>query len=188
MKTMTSRSARAPRLMTCSATLLSCALFAGCGGEVPDNQATSPESAIASTNDAVSIARKFVGQASWDVHLKYYTDAGGETNNCADFVSAVLENAGMIIPSQIDQTSRINVCDFQTWLKGHQWSAVSKADSKAGDVWLACVPGQLEHTVLVSQAGGGDTIGSDGSAQEYIREEPMPDSPPYSEAKYYHKD
>jgi 3D (Asp-Asp-Asp) domain-containing protein len=131
--------------------------------------------------DPVSIAMKFVGLPSWSPTLiaglkPYYNNMGRETNNCAEFVSAVLQKAGRI------SFNNATVLGLESMLKGAGWKPVSKEQSKPGDVWIHREGPQ--HTVLIASDGGGSTLGADGSSQEYVKHEAMP----YPGAYYYHKE
>jgi hypothetical protein len=133
---------------------------------------------------AVEIAGRFVGDESWSPKLRddigghdwHYDNAGRVTNNCAEFVSSVLRMAGEI------SFQDAGVLDFESKLRGAGWKyRRGKAESQPGDVWIHEYNPQ--HTVLIASAGGGETLGSDGSATEIIKREPMP----YPGAKYMYK-
>lgn len=134
----------------------------------------------ASGGDPVALARRFVGLPSWSPKLRAglapdYNNQGRQTNNCAEFVSAVLQKAGRI--SFHDPT----VMGLESKLRGHGWMTVPKHQAKAGDVWLH--EHKPQHVVLVSHDGGGSTIGADGGSQEIIKEEAMG----YPGALYFHR-
>jgi 3D (Asp-Asp-Asp) domain-containing protein len=110
----------------------------------------------ASGSDPVAIARKYVTHPPTpSIKLKgklpHFTAAGGETNDCADFVSSVLETAGRI------SGHHINVKEFEQSLKKQGWKYVTKQSAKAGDVWMNTSRG---HTELVSADGAARLIGS----------------------------
>ena len=104
--------------------------------------------------------------------LDNFQAAGGNTNNCADFVSSVLETSGR----GIEQTPRVNELREQLLEKG--WSAISAEDAQPGDVWMTESDTYgSRHTELVSQVdgeGGFHTIGSNNvsSDQQRITERP----------------
>jgi peptidoglycan hydrolase-like protein with peptidoglycan-binding domain len=134
--------------------------------------------------NAVAIASHFVGLPSWSAKLREgirgngwaYNNDGRVTNNCAEFVSSCLRMAGEI--SFQDAT----VLGLEARLKSAGWKyRASAKDAKPGDVWIHEYNPQ--HTVLVATAGGGETVGSDGSATEIIKREPMP----YPGARYMYR-
>jgi hypothetical protein len=136
------------------------------------------------SGDPVAIASKFLGLPSWSPKLRaqlggpgwHYDNAGREGNNCAEFVSSCLRAAGEI------GFQEPGVDNLETKLVAAGWKKrKGKAESRPNDVWLH--NDDPSHTVLVASAGGGETIGADGSATEYIKQEPMP----YAGAKYYYK-
>ena len=110
----------------------------------------------ASGGDPVAIARKYVtSPPTPSIKLKgklpHFTAAGGQTNDCADFVSSVLETAGHI------SGHHINVGEFERSLVAQGWKHVTKQNAKAGDVWMNTSRG---HTELVSADGATHLIGS----------------------------
>ena len=110
----------------------------------------------ASGSDPVAIARRYVTHPPTpSIKLKgklpHFTAAGGETNDCADFVSSVLETAGRI------SGHHINVKEFERSLKAQGWKYVSRQNAKAGDVWMNTSRG---HTELVATDGATRLIGS----------------------------
>jgi 3D (Asp-Asp-Asp) domain-containing protein/cell wall-associated NlpC family hydrolase len=110
----------------------------------------------ANGSDPVAIARKYVTHPPTpSIKLKgklpHFTAAGGETNDCADFVSSVLETAGRI------SGHHINVKEFERSLKAQGWKYVSRQNAKAGDVWMNTSRG---HTELVATDGATRLIGS----------------------------
>lgn len=114
---------------------------------------TSGASAGASGSNAVDLGRRFLGQNSIDIKgkLPKFTAAGGQTNNCADFVSSLLENAGTL------KGHFVNVKGLESALKQQGWRQIPAAQAKPGDVWMNHSRGHVE---LVTQAGGTKTIGS----------------------------
>lgn len=121
---------------------------------------------------SVDLARKFEGQKSQDLKgkLDNFQAAGGTTNNCADFVSSVLETSGR----GVEQTASVSSLRKQLLDKG--WTAIPADKAKPGDVWMtnSNTHGN-RHTELVSQTdgkGGFHTIGSNNatSRQQYITE------------------
>ncbi|HEU4731239.1 MAG TPA: NlpC/P60 family protein [Kofleriaceae bacterium] len=110
----------------------------------------------ASGSDPVAIARRYVtSPPTPSIKLKgklpHFTAAGGQTNDCADFVSSVLETAGRI------SGHHINVGEFERSLKAQGWKYVTKQHARAGDVWMNTSRG---HTELVASDGASHLIGS----------------------------
>ena len=109
---------------------------------------------------SVDLARRFEGQLSQNVKgkLDNFEAAGGKTNNCADFVSSVLQTSGR----GIERTPLVNELRQQLQDKG--WSEIAPEDAKPGDVWMTrSNTFRSRHTELVTQAdgeGGFRTIGS----------------------------
>jgi len=128
--------------------------FAGTGGT-----GGTPFTSIGSGSgaDAVNLGRQFLGQNSIDIKgkLPNFTAAGGQTNNCADFVSSCLESKGLI------QGHHINVGEMEQALKKQGYRQVPLNQAKAGDVWMNSSRG---HTELVQgwdpQRGALKLIGS----------------------------
>ncbi|MGE0495447.1 MAG: hypothetical protein AB7S38_39945 [Vulcanimicrobiota bacterium] len=104
---------------------------------------------------SVDLARQFEGMNSADVKgkLPNFEAAGGNTNNCADFVSSVLQATGRL------DGHEINVDDFRERLQEEGWRQIPRDEAQPGDVWIT-KPDQGRHTELVTEAGGGRTIGS----------------------------
>ena len=121
------------------------------GGSAVDG--ASGGSSAASGNNAVDLGRKFIGQNAIDIKgkLPKFTAAGGQTNNCADFVSSLLENAGTL------KGHHVNVKGMEQALKQQGWRQIPAAQAKPGDVWMNHSRGHVE---LVTEAGGRKTIGS----------------------------
>jgi hypothetical protein len=113
--------------------------------------------------DAVRLGQQFMHQSSRSLRgrLPNFQAAGGVTNNCADFVSALLQNTGRL------KGHYNKVSDLQTAL-GHQgYRRVSKSQAQPGDVWIRSDAG---HTELVETPGATKLLGSNGSAFQTIRE------------------
>ncbi len=100
---------------------------------------------------AAAEAKKFVGQDSQSLKgkLKNFEAAGGQTNNCADFVCSLLKNQDPSLP----KTN--SVAQLKSTLQSRGWKQVPKEQSKAGDVAFANTG---SHVQLVSAPG--KTIGS----------------------------
>lgn len=111
------------------------------------------QSSGSSGSDPVELGRKFIGQNSADIKgkLPNFTAAGGQTNNCADFVSSLLESTGKL------QGHHVNVKEMEKALIKQGWRQIPASQSKPGDVWMNHSRGHVE---MVTQAGGTKTIGS----------------------------
>jgi len=151
---------------------------AGSGG------GTTGEKPPPAGGSAVAIASHFIGLPSWSPKLRdgirgngwAYNNAGRVTDNCAEFVSSVLRMAGEI------SFQNANVMGLERQLVAAGWKyRASAKESKPGDVWIH--ESNPQHAVLVVTAGGGETVGSDGSGTEIIKREPMP----YPGAKYLYR-
>lgn len=123
-----------------------------------NNAGSTTTSPSGSGQAAVDLARKFEGQESYKIKGKMpnFTAAGGQTNNCADFVSSALESTGRV------KGHHINVKEFEKSLINQGYKQVSAKDAQPGDVWMNHSRG---HTELVSKAGGTATIGSNNDRQ-----------------------
>jgi len=119
----------------------------------PPASAGGSQAAPGSGQAAVDLARKFKGQESWRIKGKMpnFTAAGGQTNNCADFVSSALESTGRLKGHQI------NVKRMEQALIKQGYVQVPASQARPGDVWMNHSRG---HTELVSAKGGTRTIGS----------------------------
>jgi hypothetical protein len=117
------------------------------------NQLNGTQASPGSGQAAVNLARQFAGQESYRIkgQMPNFTAAGGQTNNCADFVSSALESTGRL------QGHHINVGELEQSLLKQGYVQVPANQAKPGDVWISQSRG---HTELVSQAGGTSTIGS----------------------------
>ena len=122
----------------------------GPAGPTPNFQASL---ATPSSSDAVNLARQFEGRDSKSIQgeLPNFTAAGGQDNNCADFVSSVLKSTG-----QFDG-HEIRVKDLRESLQEQGYSQIPAAEARPGDVFFA---NKGSHTELVTEAGGTRTIGS----------------------------
>ena len=122
------------------------------GGYIP--QGVSPNG---SGSAAVAMGRQFLGRESWSIkgQLPHFTAAGGQTNNCADFVSSCLESQGLI------RGHHVNVRELEQSLLRQGYRPVPFHMAKPGDVWINASRG---HTELVqgfdARRGGVSLIGS----------------------------
>lgn len=118
-------------------------------GPAPKGQITPNGSG----QDAVNLARQYLGRNAIDIKgaMPNFTAAGGQTNNCADFVSSALESTGRV------KGHHINVKEFENSLLEQGYVRVPKEQARPGDVWIN---GSKGHTELVAEAGGNTLIGS----------------------------
>ncbi|MBN9418590.1 MAG: amidase domain-containing protein [Candidatus Eremiobacteraeota bacterium] len=109
---------------------------------------------------AVDIAKKYEGQDSKSLKGKLpgFTAPGGNTNNCAAFVSACLEHTGAL-PKGGGSAS---VSTLRGKLKSAGWKKVPGNQAPKGSVWMTA-EGKGSHTELVASAGGKSTIGSNNT-------------------------
>jgi hypothetical protein len=129
------------------------------GGYHPPNQAANGPAPVGtikpdgSGQDAVDLAKQYLGHNAIDIKGKmpHFTAAGGQTNNCADFVSSALEATGRV------KGHHINVVAFEKSLVSQGYERVPKEQARPGDVWIS---GSKGHTELVAEAGGNRLIGS----------------------------
>ncbi len=118
---------------------------------------------------SVDLARQFEGMLSQDVKgkLEPFGAAGGNTSNCADFVSSVLQAS----ERGIERTPSVSELRAQLLEKG--WEAIPREEARPGDVWMTeSNTYGSRHTELVTTAGGTHTIGSNNisSTQQQIFE------------------
>lgn len=121
-----------------------------------------------SGNNAAAIAEQFIGRNAGE--LKHSDELPMQSwvpnnVNCANFVSACLQKAGLIDGSQ----ASASVDNLASNLKGDGWKTVSLADAQPGDVVLMQRNGQ-SHVVLFAGFEGGqpkfigsNNVNADGS-------------------------
>lgn len=111
---------------------------------------------------AVAIAKQFEGQDSKSIKGKLpgFTAPGGNTNNCAAFVSACLEHTGAL-PKGGGSAS---VSTLRGKLKSAGWKKVPANQAPKGSVWMTA-EGKGSHTELVASTGGKSTVGSNNVAK-----------------------
>lgn len=142
---------------------------AGGGGQAGQVTGSGPIAAGSGNGaDAAAIAESLIGRNAGE--LKHSNDIPMESwvpnnVNCANFVSGVLQQAGMIEPSQ----ASASVDNLASNLKGAGWQTVSLADARPGDVVLMQKNGQ-SHVVLfhgfengVPKFIGSNNVNPDGS-------------------------
>ncbi|MCA9779734.1 MAG: hypothetical protein KC800_23560, partial [Candidatus Eremiobacteraeota bacterium] len=100
---------------------------------------------------AVDVARQFVGERSWDIkgRMPFFRRAGGLNLNCADFVSAALQNAGLLGGHEV------NVTKLEKRLIREGWVRIPAEQAGPGDVAITPSRGHVELC-----QGNGRTIGS----------------------------
>ena len=103
--------------------------------------------------EAVKYAASFLGKTTKYLvgvipYLQDLSIYGGTNNgfdnNCANFVSAILQNFGLLNSHQINVSGLANAC------LGFGYHTVSKSQAKPGDVWISS-----GHTELVESNSGG---------------------------------
>lgn len=119
-------------------------------------------------NNAAAIAEQFIGRNAGE--LKYSDELPMQSwvpnnVNCANFVSAVLQKAGLIEPGQ----ASASVDQLANNLKGDGWRTVSLQNAQPGDVVLMQRNGQ-SHVVLFAGFDNGrptfigsNNVNADGS-------------------------
>lgn len=116
--------------------------------------------------DAVALAQKYLGKTTKDLVgvLPYLTDLSpyaGTNNgydlNCANFVSAILQNCSLL------GTHVINCSSLRSACTSFGYRIVSKASAKPGDVWISS-----GHTEIVETNNGGKItmIGSNNGGDD----------------------
>ena len=121
-------------------------------GQTPNFQASLGQQQPSSSS-AVNLARQFEGRDSKSLkgELPNFTAAGGQDNNCADFVSSVLRSSGQF------NGHEVQVSKLKESLQGQGFQQIPAAEAQPGDVFFAK---KGSHTELVTEAGGTRTIGS----------------------------
>jgi hypothetical protein len=117
---------------------------------------------------SVDLARRYLGRDSQSCRglMPNFTAAGGQTNNCADFVCSALQSTGGI------RGHFVGVRALENALKQQGYRQVPAAQAKPGDVWISK---SRSHTELVTQPGGTRCIGSnnDRPGHQVISEKAM---------------
>jgi len=119
---------------------------------------------------AVGWAEKFLGHDSSSIKgkLPNFDAAGGITNNCADFVTACLENSGDL--TGLSKLEQVNVKALEKALINKGWKQVSRDQAQPGDVCMNASRGHVELVSKSAAQNGGkvECIGSNGSARQTI--------------------
>ncbi len=133
------------------------------GGQSSGPVDQTPISATGTGAQAVSLAASQLGKAAINVNLPNYSHAGGVTNDCADFVSACVADAGLFKKTSADA----GVTNFRNDLVAQGWKPVSQAQAQPGDVAII-LGGGVQHTELVANKGATVDIGSNGTSTESV--------------------
>lgn len=112
---------------------------------------SAPALTSSSGHSAVATARQFIGERSWDIkgRMPHFRRAGGLGRNCADFVSAALQSAGMLGKHEV------NVGRLEKRLIKEGWVRIPNSQAGPGDV---AITRSRSHVELCQ--GNGKTIGS----------------------------
>ena len=125
----------------------------------------------------VSRASSFAGQRSGALlgRLPYFEGAGGASNNCADFVSAILQSEGIL------RVHHNYAPSLESQLRHEGWMRVSSAKAQPGDVWFSPDRGHVE---IVAEHGGQVLIGSNNNGRHF---QTISHGTPYGGGVYYHR-
>lgn len=129
---------------------------------------TTPTGPVGDAGDAASIARQFIGRNASELKRSGDLPMDGSVPSnvcCANFVSAVLQRAGLLPNSQ--HTNGVDQLD--STLRARGWQPVSAANARPGDV-VIIQGGGVSHTVMVESNNNGqlrligsNNVNSDGS-------------------------
>ena len=132
-----------------------------------------------SGNNAAEIAKKYLGQKTGLINnMANFSHAGGMDNNCADFVSACLADAGVYKKKPGDAS----VATLKQHLVQDGWRKVSKGQTKPGDV---AIFNGSQHVELVATNGATQHIGSNNGGTN-VQKVSM-DSGNWGSVEYYTK-
>lgn len=116
---------------------------------------------------AVSLASSYLGRTTKDLvgELKYLKDLGrgkstnkGYNLNCANFVSAILKQVGLIGEHVVGCGKLRNAC------KSYGYKTIGKSQARPGDVWIGDGHTELVHSVcndiifLIGSNNGGTKV------------------------------
>jgi hypothetical protein len=110
--------------------------------------------------------------ASLKGQLKGFQAAGGQTNNCADFVSSIEQKAGRL------KGHYVSVPRLEQGLRAEGWVPIQGSQSKPGDVWT-----NGSHAEIVAAPGGTRLIGSNNGGNSYQTITDHPQDP--SQGRYW---
>jgi len=130
--------------------------------------AAAPTGPVGDASDAASIARQFIGRNASELKRSGDLPMDGSVPSnvcCANFVSAVLQRAGLLPNSQ--HTNSVDQLD--STLRARGWQPVSAANARPGDV-VIIQGGGVSHTVMVESNNNGqlrligsNNVNADGS-------------------------
>ena len=136
----------------------------GCGADGMGgmNGIQGQQAAGGSGNSTVDIARQFLGQTTHDIKgLKHLDKSIGYNLNCANFVSACLQQSGRL-------EGHYNGCKgLEQALKQQGWKQVPASQAQPGDVWFNAKRG---HTEIVEKAGNPPTLIGSNNGGDSIQE------------------
>lgn len=99
----------------------------------------------------VEDARSHLGTKSQDIDAPNYKNTGGNTNNCANFVSTMLHNQGQL-EGRVE-----NVAQLERLAQEQGYRLVSQEEAGPGDMAFRA---DVSHVELVTTPGATHTIGS----------------------------
>ncbi|MHB2016507.1 MAG: hypothetical protein ACYCW6_06115 [Candidatus Xenobia bacterium] len=137
--------------------------YGGPGGGSAGGGAPYPILPTGNASQAAQIAESQLGKGAINVNLPGYTHAGGVTNDCADFVSSCVADAGLFHKTAGDA----NVRQFQSDLAHQGWHPVNRAQAQPGDVAII-LGGGVQHTELVTAPGARQAVGANGTSYERV--------------------
>ena len=155
----------------------------GCGGVGGANGAQQAgqagNTAGGSGSATVDLARKYLGQTTHDIKgLNHLDKSIGYNLNCANFVSACLQQTGRL-------NGHYNGCKgLEQALKSQGWKQVPANQAQPGDVWFNAKRG---HTELVEKAGNPPTLIGSNNGGDSIQEV-SEDRGSGKGGVFYHKD
>lgn len=144
----------------------------GSGGVAPST-GVGPSGPVGDAGDAAAIARRFVGRNASELKRSGDLPMDGSVPSnicCANFVSAVLQKAGLLPASK--HTNSVDQLD--STLRARGWQPVSVANARPGDV-VIIQGGGASHTVMVESNHNGhlrligsNNVNADGSQKVTI--------------------
>lgn len=142
------------------------------GGAAP-TAPVAPTGPVGDAGDAAAIARQFVGRNASELKRSGDLPMDGSVPSnicCANFVSAVLQKAGLLPASK--HTNSVDQLD--STLRARGWQPVSPANARPGDV-VIIQGGGVSHTVMVESNNNGqlrligsNNVNADGSQKVTI--------------------
>jgi hypothetical protein len=127
---------------------------------------------------AAELAKQFEGQTTFDIQgLANLDKSIGYDNNCANFVSACLQNTGGL------EGHYNGVSGLEGALKQQGYTQVSADQAQPGDVWISDSTG---HTELVQAAGNPPSLIGSNNGGDNIQEVTT-DNWSGRSGRYYHR-